>query len=144
MQTISLESLVQISNTTGNLNNTFKLIPVGFGTASAPIYVQQISTKIDEGDEELVDLSNLGFSPVRALIVKSTRPIQISIDTGTESYVSPYVTYWMFLLDSKEDNPNSLVSINLAVAAEPSTQPSPIPPGYPAAYVDLILVTDEG
>jgi hypothetical protein len=102
-----------------------------------------------------IDLSALykgAVQKLKVLVIKSTRPVSVAL-TGvsqdilsgaSSSFTTPYLTYWSLCFDSKEVSPSlKASSIAITAALPPSTNPSPLPEGFPAAIVTILIGVEE-
>lgn len=144
-----------------------KSIPMGFtsGVKLSPItfsrkvisgatyepFPMVLTTRVAADSDEVIDFqshirSNLNF--LASIVVKSTRPVEVTVsgvyNNVPKVYSLPPSTYFSQVFDSSEIasmfKPHSIIVTNLEA---PTTQPSPLPPAYPGADVEVMLTVYE-
>lgn len=141
--TVTIGARAEVT-TTGNANKSFTKLPdVTFGSSSKPVYPYQLSTRIAAGQNEVINLSSFGFTRVRALIVKSTRPVTVTLSNADDDFVLPLNTYMLHVLNTAEAAFTPIQTVTIAVGGAPTPAPSPAPAFFPAALVEVFVVAEE-
>lgn len=143
--TISTSSLSECVASGNSVKTLLRLPDTILGTSASPVYPVSYSTKVNAGESETFDLAAKGYTKVRLLVVRSTRPIRLTLDIPEGGYTLPQATFAQLVLDTKEQGAGDpLISIVFDVPAAPGTPPSPRPEAYPAALIDVFLACEEG
>lgn len=147
-------------NLSRSITNTMvsgvKVTPVTFNRKSIAgqvynIYPMMVTTRVAVASQEVIDLRSQLLQEdhvLAVLAVKSTRPVEVTV-SGVFANIPrvvqlPATTYYQQVFDSTEFTQGfeiHTVTINNAVAA--TTSPSPLPPAYPAAEVELFAAVYE-
>lgn len=148
------ESQVVSDSTTASL----KLSPVSFSrvninSKSYEVFPVLITSRLAEDTQETWALDNYYQTAnqwLRLLIVKSTRPVKITIDgvnfnpKSSFSWSTAPLTYYQQVFDSLELDLGYLpTSLTIRNFPAPLTSPSPLPFSYPAAQVEVMLAVQE-
>jgi hypothetical protein len=140
-------------------SGTLKMGPTSFSKVNIngvpyDLFPVLITSRIQADSSEVWELDNYYQADtqwLKLLIVKSSRPVKVTLDglTVTPSapftWTTPPVTYYQQVFDSIETDlgyvPTTLTINNLPASA---TTPTPAPPSYPAAQVEVLIAMQEG
>jgi hypothetical protein len=147
-------------NISRSITNTMvtgvKITPVTFNRKSIAgqtynIYPMTVTTRVAAAGQEVVD-----FRPqlpqedhvLAALAVKSTRPVEVTVSgvfaNIPKVFQLPATTYYQQLFDSSEFAQGfEIHTVTISNAAAATTSPTPLPPAYPAAEVELFAAVYE-
>lgn len=88
---------------------------------------------------------------LKVMVIKSTRPVKITVDGFTLepntafTWTTPPLTYYHQVFDSIETGLGYLpVTLEIYNPAASGTDPTPLPPSYPAAQVEVMIAVQEG
>jgi hypothetical protein len=148
------QTQIQGSSTTGLL----KTGPTTFSRSSIngtpyDVFPILVTSRIQAGASETWDLDNYYQADtqwMRVLVIKSTRPVTITVDgftlepTEVFTFTTPPTTYFHQVFESSETalgfTPASLTISNPPASA---SAPTPLPPSYPAAQVEVMVAVQE-
>lgn len=117
------------------------------------VYPVLITSRIPVATQEDWSLDNYYQSNdqwLKILVVKSSRPVSVTLDGFTLSpttaftWTTPPLTYYQQIFDSIETEfAYKPVTLSIANPAASTTDPTPLPPAYPAAQVEVLLAVQE-
>lgn len=139
-------------------SGTLKIGPTSFGKTSIEgvpyeVLPVMITSRIQPDTQEDWSLDNYYQAAtqwLKVMVIKSTRPVTVTIDGLTLNPVSsftwtmPPLTYYQHVFDSIETD-LGFYPVTLSIANPPasSTEPTPLPPAYPAASVEVLMAIQE-
>lgn len=136
---ISVASNVSSKNAPNNTISEFNLPETIFGTLEQ-LFPQQQTILMLPNTTEDVQLFALGFTGIKVLVVKSTRPINVTLTTAVDSFTIPSTTYLLWVIDTLEDIQAAVETITLTTPILPLAAPVPPPVAYPNTIVEIFVV----
>jgi hypothetical protein len=141
--TVIASARIDVNGLSNNTKTFYKLPETSFGTSVAPIYPYHFSSRIDQGETEIIDLTSFGYSKVRVLMVKASRFVTLVLNTANDTYTLPRGTYFLQILDSGTDPLDAVNSIEIQVPSILGADPPSKPERYPNALVDVFLAVED-
>ncbi len=147
-------------NLSRSITNTMvtgvKLTPITFNRKSVAgqtynIYPMTVTTRVAVDSQEVIDLRPQlpqEDHVLAVLSVKSTRPVEVTV-SGVFANIPrvvqvPATTYYQQVFDSTEFAQSfEIHTVTISNAAAATTSPTPLPPAYPAAEVELFAAVYE-
>jgi hypothetical protein len=139
-------------------SGTLKVGPTSFGKTSIEgvpyeVLPVMITSRIQPEAQEDWSLDNYYQATtqwLKLMVIKSTRPVTVTIDGLTVdppssfTWTMPPLTYYQHVFDSIESG-LGFYPVTLSIYNPPasSTEPSPLPPAYPAASVEVLIAVQE-
>lgn len=139
-------------------NASLKIGPTTFARASIngtpyEVFPVLITSRIAEDSQEVWALDNYYQADnqwLKLLIIKSSRPVKVTLDGFTLSpktaftWTTPPLTYYQQVFDSIETELGYLpTTLTIENPAASTVSPTPLPPSYPAAQVEVMLTVQE-
>ena len=159
MSSYKISTVAQTQIVGDTVLGTLKIGPstftkVNISGVSYDVFPILLTSRIQPDTQEVWDLSSYYQATtqwLKLLIIKSTRPVTVTVDGSTLepttpfSWTTPPLTYHHQVFDSTETAlgylPTTLTIYNPAAAV---TAPTPLPPSYPATQVEVLIAVQEG
>jgi hypothetical protein len=141
--TVLTSAKVEVFSSDNNNKLYFKLPETTLSGSSNLVYPHQISSRIEQGTTEVINLVALGYSKLVLLVVKANRPIKLLLQADEDAYSFPQGTFFHTIFKIDDQPSNIIQNITIEVPVIPGSAPAIRPESLPNAIVEIFLACED-